>query len=181
MADHQLEIPARETTLFFHDVLDSVTPVAPEDLPIVDPGRYRSPPVHGGHHRSVKRRGAASPQSDGQHSATRQLVFSRRDEWRVFLAALPLFHVFGMTVTQNICLAVGGCMVLVPDPRNMPILLTLLRKKQPTVITIVPALVRKLLEHCDAKDFHGDEILSFAAGPRFPTTSSRSSRSGPGI
>lgn len=44
-------------------------------------------------------------------------------------------------------------MVLVPDPRNMPVLLTLLRKKQPTVITLVPALVRKLLEHCDAKDF----------------------------
>lgn len=44
-------------------------------------------------------------------------------------------------------------MVLVPDPRNMPILLTLLRKKQPTVITLVPAFVRKLLEHCDAKDF----------------------------
>jgi long-chain acyl-CoA synthetase len=43
--------------------------------------------------------------------------------------------------------------VLVPDPRNMPVLLTLLRKKQPTVITLVPAFVRKLLEHCDAKDF----------------------------
>jgi long-chain acyl-CoA synthetase len=56
-------------------------------------------------------------------------------------------------VTQNICLAVGGCMVLVPDPRNMPVLLMLLRKKQPTVITLVPAFVRKLLEHCDAKDF----------------------------
>ncbi len=44
-------------------------------------------------------------------------------------------------------------MVLVPDPRNMPVLLTLLRKKKPTVVTVVPALVRKLLEHCDAKDF----------------------------
>lgn len=44
-------------------------------------------------------------------------------------------------------------MVLVPDPRNMPILLTLLRKKKPTVITLVPALARKLLEHCEAKDF----------------------------
>jgi long-chain acyl-CoA synthetase len=58
-----------------------------------------------------------------------------------------------MTVTQNICLAIGGCMVLVPDPRNLPVLLTLLRKKQPTVVTLVPAFVRKLLEHCDAKDF----------------------------
>jgi long-chain acyl-CoA synthetase len=79
--------------------------------------------------------------------------FSPAERVESFLAALPLFHVFGMTVTQNICLAVGGCMVLVPDPRNMPVLLTLLRKTQPTVITLVPAFVRKLLEHCDAKDF----------------------------
>ncbi len=32
-----IEIPRRDTTLFFHDVLDSVTPVAPEELPIVTP------------------------------------------------------------------------------------------------------------------------------------------------
>ncbi len=32
-----LEIPTRDTTLFFHDVLDGVTPVAPEKLPIVTP------------------------------------------------------------------------------------------------------------------------------------------------
>ncbi|HEY6085613.1 MAG TPA: AMP-binding protein, partial [Nitrospira sp.] len=85
----------------------------------------------------------------------RQLIswFSPAERVESFLAALPLFHVFGMTVTQNICLAVGGCMILVPDPRNMPVLLTLLRKKQPTVITLVPAFVRKLLEHCDAQDF----------------------------
>jgi long-chain acyl-CoA synthetase len=44
-------------------------------------------------------------------------------------------------------------MVLVPDPRNIPVLVTLLRKKEPTVVTLVPAFVRKLLEHCDAKDF----------------------------
>ena len=52
----------------------------------------------------------------------RQLIswFSPAERIESFLAALPLFHVFGMTVTQNICLAVGGCMVLVPDPRNMP-------------------------------------------------------------
>ena len=50
-------------------------------------------------------------------------------------------------------------MVLVPDPRNMPVLLALLRKKQPTVITLVPALVRKLLDHCDAKDFAATKFV----------------------
>ena len=62
----------------------------------------------------------------------RQLIswFSPAERTESFLAALPLFHVFGMTVSQNICLAVGGCMVLVPDPRNMPMLaLRCIRKK----------------------------------------------------
>jgi len=85
--------------------------------------------------------------------------FSPAERVESFLAALPLFHVFGMTVTQNICLAVGGCIVLVPDPRNTPVLLSILRKKQPTVITFVPALVRRLLEHCDAKDFTATRFM----------------------
>src|SRR5256885_16390162 len=32
-----VEIPARDTTLFFHDVLNCVNPIAPEELPIVTP------------------------------------------------------------------------------------------------------------------------------------------------
>lgn len=70
-----------------------------------------------------------------------------------FLAALPLFHVFGMTVTQNVCLSVGGCMILVPDPRDVRMLLRLIRRKRPSVITLVPALVEKLLKSCRAEDF----------------------------
>jgi long-chain acyl-CoA synthetase len=79
--------------------------------------------------------------------------FSPSEGEERFLAALPLFHVFGMTVTQNICLMVGGTMVLVPDPRDMSMLLTLIRKKEPTVLALVPALIRKLLEHCGTGDF----------------------------
>jgi long-chain acyl-CoA synthetase len=147
-----LEIPARDTTLFFHDVLDRVPPVTPEELPIVTPDDIALLQYTGGTTGVSK---GAQLRHRNLTANIRQLVswFSPAERVESFLAALPLFHVFGMTVTQNICLAVGGCMVLVPDPRNMPVLLTLLRKKKPTVITLVPALVRKLLEHCDAKDF----------------------------
>ncbi len=147
-----LEIPARDTTVFFHDVLNGVTPIAPEKLPIVTPDDIALLQYTGG-------TTGVSKGTELRHrnltANIRQLIswFSPAERVESFLAALPLFHVFGMTVTQNICLAVGGCMVLVPDPRNMPVLLTLLRKKKPTVITLVPVLVRKLLEHCDAKDF----------------------------
>ena len=147
-----LEIPARETTLFFHDVLARATPVAPEDLPIVTPDDVALLQYTGGTTGVSK---GAELRHRNLTANVRQLIswFSPAERVESFLAALPLFHVFGMTVTQNICLAVGGCMVLVPDPRNLPVLLTLLRKKKPTVVTLVPAFVRKLLEHCDASDF----------------------------
>ena len=147
-----IEIPHSHTTLFFHDVLDSVPPVAPEELPIAAPDDIAVLQYTGGTTGVSK---GAELRHRNLTANVWQLIswFSPAERVESFLAALPLFHVFGMTVTQNICLAVGGCMVLVPDPRNMPVLLTLLRKKKPTVITLVPALARKLLEHCDAKDF----------------------------
>ncbi len=153
-----IEIPHSDRTLFFHDVLDGVTPVAPEELPIVTPDDIAVLQYTGGTTGVSK---GAELRHRNLTANIRQLIswFSPAERIESFLAALPLFHVFGMTVTQNICLAVGGCMVLVPDPRNMQMLLTLIRKKQPTVITMVPALVRKLLEHCDAKDSRWRKIL----------------------
>jgi long-chain acyl-CoA synthetase len=146
-----LEIPARDTMLFFHDVLDRVTPVAPEELPIVTPDDIAVLQYTGGTTGVSK---GAELRHRNLTANIRQLIswFSPAERTESFLAALPLFHVLGMTVTQNICLAVGGCMVLVPDPRNMQILLTAIHKKRPTVVAMVPLLVRKLLEDGVEKD-----------------------------
>src|SRR5262249_10778527 len=169
----QPEIPATDTTLFFHDVLGGATLVAPENLPAVTPDDIALLQYTGGTTGVSK---GAELRHRNLTANVRQLVswFSPNERVESFLAALPLFHVFGMTVTQNICLAVGGCMVLVPDPRNIPVLLSLLRKKRPTVITLVPALVQKLLEECDADDLKdakfiisGGAALSFDLLKRF--------------
>ena len=146
------EIKTDDKTRFFQDVLDQPSAVGPEDLPVPSPDDIALLQYTGGITGLSK---GAILLHRNLTANIRQLVswFSPAERVESFLAALPLFHVFGMTVTQNICLAVGGCMILVPDPRNIPVLVTLLRKKQPTVITLVPAFVRKLLEHCDAKDF----------------------------
>lgn len=167
------EIPASDRTLFFHDVLDHATPVQPEQLPAVTPDDIAVLQYTGGTTGVSK---GAELRHRNLAANVRQLVswFSPTERVESFLAALPLFHVFGMTVTQNICLAVGGCMVLVPDPRNIPVLLSLLRKKRPTVITLVPALVQKLLDECAADDLKdakfvisGGAALSFDLLKRF--------------
>ena len=146
-----IEIPRSDTTLFFHDFLTRATPVAPEQLPTVTPDDIAVLQYTGGTTGVSK---GAELRHRNLMANIRQLVswFSPTERTESFLAALPLFHVFGMTVTQNICLAVGGCMVLVPDPRNIQMLLSVIRKTRPTVVSLVPVLVGKLLEHCDEKD-----------------------------
>ncbi len=153
-----IEIAGRGRVLLFHELFDSVTPVASDQLPIVTPADVAVLQYTGGTTGVSK---GAELRHRNLMANIQQLVswFSPAERVESFLAALPLFHVFGMTVTQNICLAVGGCMVLVPDPRNMPVLLQLLRKREPTVITLVPALVRKLLKSCDAKDLESARFV----------------------
>lgn len=153
-----IEIPHSERVLFFRDVLDCVTPVAPEELPITTPDDIAVLQYTGGTTGVSK---GAELRHRNLTANIQQLIswFAPAERVESFLAALPLFHVFGMTVTQNICLTVGGCMVLIPDPRNMPLLLTVLRKKKPTVVTLVPALARKLLDHCDEKDFSATRFV----------------------
>ena len=168
-----VEIPPGDRIRFFHDVLDHPTPMPPDQLPVVTPDDIAVLQYTGGTTGISK---GVELRHRNLTANVRQLVswFSPAERVESFLAALPLFHVFGMTVTQNICLAVGGCMVLVPDPRNIPVLLSLLRKKRPTVITLVPALVQKLLDECDADDLKdakfvisGGAALSFDLLKRF--------------
>ncbi len=145
-------IPRSERVLLLLDLLEMESPVSTQDLPAVAPDDLAL----------LQYTGGTTGVSKGAMLCHRNLTaniqqllswFSPSEGEERFLAALPLFHVFGMTVTQNICLTVGGTMVLVPDPRDMPMLFTLIRKKKPTVLALVPALIRKLLERCEAGDF----------------------------
>jgi long-chain acyl-CoA synthetase len=153
-----IEIPPSANTVMFHDLMTEITAVKPEELPVVSPDDLAVLQYTGGTTGVSK---GAELRHCNLTANIQQLVswFAPAERVETFLAALPLFHVFGMTVTQNICLSVGGCMVLVPDPRNMPVLMKLIRKKRPTVITLVPALVRKFLEQGDVKDFESARFV----------------------
>lgn len=145
-------IPHNGRTHVFHELVELVPPVGPEHLPAVTPDDVAL----------LQYTGGTTGVSKGAELRHRNLTanvcqvmswFGPSPGGERFLAALPLFHVFGMTVTQNACLSVGGCMVLVPDPRDVRMLLRLIRRKRPSVITLVPALVDKLLKSCRAEDF----------------------------
>ena len=58
----------------------------------------------------------------------------------VMLSALPIFHVFGMTVCMNLPVYIAGTMVLLPNPRDVPMLIKEIEKRRVTIAPLVPAL-----------------------------------------
>jgi len=58
----------------------------------------------------------------------------------VFLSALPLFHVFGMTICMNFPVFAGGAMVLLPNPRDIPAVIGAVEQRRITFFIGVPAM-----------------------------------------
>ena len=62
----------------------------------------------------------------------------------VMLTALPLFHVFGLTVCMNYGLAIGAHLVLLPNPRDTKALVKAIAKHRVTLFPGVPTLFNSL-------------------------------------
>jgi long-chain acyl-CoA synthetase len=58
----------------------------------------------------------------------------------VMLTALPIFHVFGMTVCMHLPVYIAATMVLLPNPRDVPMLIQAIEKRRVTIAPLVPAL-----------------------------------------
>ncbi|KQT82161.1 AMP-binding protein [Aurantimonas sp. Leaf443] len=81
------------------------------------------------------------------------------------VCALPLYHIFGFTVNMLLSMRLGGCNILIPNPRDIPALLKELKRQRfhsfPAVNTLFAAIAR----HPEAKsvDWSG-LILSVGGG-----------------
>ncbi|MGH7554054.1 MAG: long-chain-fatty-acid--CoA ligase [Longimicrobiales bacterium] len=82
----------------------------------------------------------------------------------VFLASLPFFHVFGLTVAMNFPTWLGAAMVLIPNPRDVRAMMTAITKHRVTVFPGVPAMY--------------NAINNLAAGGRVDLTSVKACVSG---
>jgi len=65
----------------------------------------------------------------------------------VLLLALPLFHVFGMTVGMNWSIWSGTKIVLAPNPRDVPALVKDITKHGVTIFPAVPAMFNAINNH----------------------------------
>ena len=66
----------------------------------------------------------------------------------VMLGALPIFHVFGMSVSMNLAIRMGWANVLVPKPQPGPLLEAISRFKV-TFAPMVPTMYIGILDHPD--------------------------------
>jgi len=69
----------------------------------------------------------------------------------IILCTLPFFHSYGMTVDMNFGVLAGGTLVLIPNPRDLHMVLTAITKHRPTLFPGVPAMYIALINNPDVK------------------------------
>jgi long-chain acyl-CoA synthetase len=70
----------------------------------------------------------------------------------VFLTALPLFHIYGMTTAMNAPIYMAGTMVMLPRPDPLEVLKAIQNQKV-TVYCGVPTLYSMLIDHPDIRRY----------------------------
>ena len=71
------------------------------------------------------------------------------NEIPTFICALPLYHIFAFNVNLLSCMRMGGCSVLIPNPRDLPAVLKELTKHRFHIFPAVNTLFNALANHSD--------------------------------
>lgn len=67
------------------------------------------------------------------------------DKEEILLAALPMFHAYGLTMTATLSVLIGGEIVLLPAP-DLKLIMKLMKKHTPTWLPGVPTLYERIVE-----------------------------------
>ncbi len=82
----------------------------------------------------------------------------------IFMGVLPLFHSFGMTCVLNTAVHLGCAMLLVPNPRELPAVLSAIHKYHPTFLPGVPTLYAGINNSPETKKYDLTSIKSCISG-----------------
>ena len=82
-------------------------------------------------------------------NATQFATWLRMKAGEIHLAALPLFHIYGMTVAMNAPILTSGSIALIPDPRDTNAILQAIDDLKPTVFCGVPATYLAIINRSD--------------------------------
>jgi long-chain acyl-CoA synthetase len=98
------------------------------------------------------------------------------------LAALPLFHAFGLTCCLAVGLLTGSTMVLVPNPTDTLGLILTIARHRPTVFPVVPTLLISITNHpaTAGRDLRSIRVMP-CAGSALPPSVQRAFRDKTGV
>lgn len=82
----------------------------------------------------------------------------------VSIAALPLFHIFGMTCVMNVDILTGTTMVMIPDPRDTKSILGAISKQKATLFPGVPTMYVALINRPDIKKYDLSSVRACFSG-----------------
>lgn len=77
----------------------------------------------------------------------RHWLVGMQDGKEVVLAAIPLFHVYGMVIAMSVGIGLGASLVLVQNPRNVDDILDQIQKYRATLFPGVPNLYQAINNH----------------------------------
>lgn len=80
------------------------------------------------------------------------------------MAAIPFFHVYGMTVAMNLSVLLGANMVLVPNARDIKMVLSEIQKYRATLFPGVPTLYNAINNHPDTPQYDLTSIRACISG-----------------
>lgn len=89
---------------------------------------------------------------------------TRQPGKEVLMGVLPFFHSFGMTCVMNIAVHLGGAMVLIPNPRDLPTVLAAVHKHHPTLFPGVPTLYAAINNYQQLKRYDLSSIKACVSG-----------------
>lgn len=86
------------------------------------------------------------------------------------LAALPLFHAYGMTMLATLSMHIGGELILLPTPR-VDLIINSLKKDTPTWVPGVPTLYEKIVDAAEKQNIEIKGIRnSFSGASTLPVS-----------
>lgn len=80
------------------------------------------------------------------------------------MAAIPFFHVYGMTVGMNFAIYLGGAIVIVPNPRPIDNVMRIIEKERATIFPGVPVMYNGIINHPDVKKVNLRSIKACISG-----------------
>jgi long-chain acyl-CoA synthetase len=92
------------------------------------------------------------------------LLPSLKGDTAVIITALPLYHIFSLTVNCLLMLKVGGCNILITNPRDIPGFIKELAKHKYNIITGVNTLFNALMNNPEFAKLDFSNLRSAVGG-----------------